>query len=69
MSIVGQNNMRIYNFICGQLSYDAFSKWPTRSFGLATPALFDRHKHKYVDRKEIMVDNDFPPRFRNLQTQ
>jgi hypothetical protein len=31
--------MGIYNFICGPRSYDAFPKWPARSFGLATPAL------------------------------
>jgi hypothetical protein len=29
----------IYNFICGPRSYDAFPKWPERSFGLATPDL------------------------------
>jgi hypothetical protein len=31
--------MGIYNFICGPRSYDAFPKWPARSFGLATPGL------------------------------
>jgi hypothetical protein len=33
------SNMGIYNFICGPRSYDAFPKWPARSFGLATPGL------------------------------
>jgi hypothetical protein len=31
--------MGIYNFICGPRSYDAFPKWPARSFGLATSDL------------------------------
>jgi hypothetical protein len=31
--------MGIYNFICGPRSYDAFPKWPARSFGLANPGL------------------------------
>jgi hypothetical protein len=31
--------MGIYNFICGPQSYDAFPKWPARTFGLATPGL------------------------------
>jgi hypothetical protein len=33
------SNMGICNFICGPRSYDAFPKWPARSFGLATPGL------------------------------
>jgi hypothetical protein len=33
------SNMVIYNFIFGPRSYDAFPKWPARSFGLATPGL------------------------------
>jgi hypothetical protein len=33
------SNMGIYNFICGPRSYDAITKWPARSFGLATPGL------------------------------
>lgn len=36
---VSKSNMGIYNFICGPRSYDAFPKWPARSFGLATPGL------------------------------
>jgi hypothetical protein len=33
------SNMGLYNFVCGPRSYDAFPKWPARSFGLATPGL------------------------------
>jgi hypothetical protein len=36
---VSKSNMGIYNFICGPRSYDAFPKWPERSFGLAQPGL------------------------------
>lgn len=40
-----KSNMGIYNFICGPRSYDAFPKWPARSFGLATPALNNSLTH------------------------
>jgi hypothetical protein len=50
--------MGIYNFICGPWSYDAFPKWPARSFGLATPGLKRRVMEKVMNGELEMMRNE-----------
>jgi hypothetical protein len=64
------SNMGIYNFICGQRSYDAFPKWPARSFGLATPDL--NGSDDGVQHSELctgFVDFVYRPKFQITRKQ
>jgi hypothetical protein len=56
------SNMGIYHFICGPRSYDAFPKWPARSFGLATPVLV----HSLTDGGEVSLTLRLPFTLRRI---